>query len=379
MKSGCRQALKAPARTLTQAPIARRVGWSEYTAGGAASVSEMKRAAFLFVLLAVVACAPVASGPQVVYDPDISVQEAQRRIDRATAEAAQVATAAAISTAVRADALASATAEWAATSQAISIQSTQAAAQWTATAAAISAQRTEGAATLEADATRGAATQRAVGTATEQIIQAEKRAADQRMETMRSEAFFWGGLIFVAGLTIILLFGFAAVLTAGERVLLAMAQARFAQAGQMAIITLPDGSSYDVVERRVIEGRARHVGEIAAPEDDRTIPVNGRAPGQIRMNVSEAERLLTDACVAGYGPSDIIPPAHKINWSGGRRRVAIKTISEWVRTERGSPENGGGTFILPPYKTCADLLNAIHRNEVTPAPLGDAPVEVANN
>lgn len=211
-------------------------------------------------------------------------------------------------------------------------------------------------------------------------VTAEYRKAERA--EVAADIYLWGGVLTALIFVITLLFGAIGILHALEKFTLAIADERKARAAQMLLATAINGgqlqfSLRDQAWEYLGLPEPEHAPELGESTDrDPVIVEHGRPVGTLVRNVTDAERLLTASLRAGY-TQDAIAPATTIKWDGMRRRDAVNSLRPYVRTKEGSPAYGGGTYIEFPYRTVSDLLNAIRRGDITPAPTLTAPESVS--
>ena len=365
----------------------------------------MHRLLLALITLTLTAC---AAAPQVaVVTPimrSISPQEAGAIIIDATNTAAAVATQAALATATEISARATSTTAWRSTQDAVTLQQTvsaldltQAAGQGAATE--ISGVKTQAAGqtatwgppTLQAVATRAAATARA-------LVAADVAATADAIyrHTLRQT---WNGALLVIVSLILLALGLAAafglsdLLSARAALVRARADHERADAQRLAIMQYGGfllqlkGQRWEVMPPPQLAAPQPAVHPLAvepAAGDVREVPIRAHQEVVSTIQVGQAETperervisLLRSAIGVTSPGARHIPPAtamsmHPMDWQGAVDQLkAGADRPAYVEVRLGRPKAGenGTRLVHPDYRTLGLLLQGVTRGEVLPRP-----------
>lgn len=368
----------------------------------------MHRLLLALITLTLTACSaapPVAAVTPIIRE--ISPQEAGLVIIDATNTAAAVATQAAQATATEISARATSTTAWRQTQDAVSAEQTlttldltRAAGQGAATEhAAVKTQAagqtaTWGPPTLQAVATRAAATAAA-------LVRADQRAT-QEAEIQQATRHTWYTWLLIVTCLVILAIGLAAafglsdILSARAKLVQAQADQVQAEIPRLFIMQFGGqllqlkGQRWEVMPPPQLAAPAgapaRDPLAVAPrPGDVREVPIKakGEVVGTLAVGTPETpERekvieLLRDAIgVAGAGARHI-PSAEKLNMHPPDWQAAVDLLKwtddhpAYVEVKQGRPKKGdpGGTMLTQPgYRTLAALLDGVRRGDVLPRP-----------
>lgn len=357
--------------------------------------------------LTLTACIAPGPAPVTPIARQISAQEAGVIILDATNTAAAVATAGALATATEISARSTSTSAWRATQDGLTIAQTMTALDLTRAAGQAAATEVAGVKTQAAGqtATWGPPTLQAVATraaATERASVAADAAATAEAEFRQTLRQGWNNtLIFVTAITLLALgiavaFGVSDILKGRAELLRAEADRGRAQARQLLVMQHEGfllqrrGERWELMAPPQLPAPGAQSGSRAGasnplPSDVRTVPIKVRQEIVSHIPIGAPEtperekvlRLLRVARDLVGGNARHVPSAVLLNMHAQEWQDAVDLLKPtdgregYIVTKAGRPkagEDGRTKLVHPQYRTLAALLEGVQRGDVLPPP-----------